>query len=134
MSAIECDSREYAQALGLVVAHRRTRNDNQSQRTLASEVGVTQTTISRLERGEVDASVYVVRKVAAVLDYESAGELLNEVEEVLTKGLQQAKEAEKKGVPPWMLLAAGAGIGGILGAAIAGALKEKDAQQASKDG
>ena len=135
----EYDSSDmYAKVLGQVVAYHREQLKvpspqsgksgerkllKMSQGHLADAAGVTQTTISRLERGEVQASVWVVRNIARALQFESVSELLDRVEKVHATSSERSKELNK--LPEWLLpTAAIAGLG-ALGIAIGSAIADE---------
>jgi DNA-binding XRE family transcriptional regulator len=117
------DKELYTKVLGQVVEFHRDRQV-MTQTSLAQHVGITQTTISRIERGEVQASVVVIRSIANALKLGSVSELLKEVEEVYDSSHLRHKEFEATKMPDWMKQAAGVATLGALGFVLGSALAE----------
>ena len=118
------DSNQYAQVLGKVVAYYRDKK-GLNQKALATKVGVTQTTISRLERGEVQASVFVVRGIASALGFKSVGVLLNRVEWVMKESYKRVESSETS---VWLKTAAAVAGISALGIVIASVLSEMESK------
>lgn len=117
----------YALVAGRVVAHLR-QGRGWSQQDLARAVGLTQPTLSRIERGQGLPDVHVARRIALAFGMTTA-DLVARVDDAFARTEQVARaqlrpDAQKK--RPWWqgaLLAGGAaGLAGLVAFAVSSAL------------
>ncbi|MBN1945749.1 MAG: helix-turn-helix transcriptional regulator [Bradymonadales bacterium] len=115
MSVTESDI--YAAALGKLVAEIRS-SKGLTQQELADRLGVAQSTISRIEKGQVTPNAYLLRQIASALGME-VGDLSRMVDEVLERSSRAARGAglssADPGVPWWKIAVGVAGFSGVLG-------------------
>ena len=125
----EQKARLYALVLGKLIAHYR-RQGSWSQERLAAAVGITQPTLSRIERGVSQPDFFTMREFERVFGLDP-GELAILAE----KALEQARRAAMPGVEarspeggaPWWGIALGiAGFAGLVGFAVAALLEDDD--------
>jgi transcriptional regulator with XRE-family HTH domain len=123
----------YALVLGRVIAGLRERKKI-SQGELAERVGITQPTLSRIERGQGQPDAFTLTKIADVLGV-SVGELMAYVEKSLARTEHATRSAlgttgqDRKGTRDWwetaITVAGAAGLAGLVAFSVAAALKEK---------
>ncbi|MEM9190139.1 MAG: helix-turn-helix transcriptional regulator [Myxococcota bacterium] len=118
----------YGLVLGRVIASLRERA-GQSQAALAKAVGLTQPTLSRIERGQAPADGFTLRKIARAFGL-NAAQLHELVDEALRRTEQAAEGAVGGGseVSWWrhaLAVAGVAGLGGLVAFAVAAALDDK---------
>jgi transcriptional regulator with XRE-family HTH domain len=119
----------YALVVGRVIASLRERA-GWSQADLAGRVGLTQSTLSRVERGQAQPDVFTFHKVAGAFGMRTC-DLQYHVDDALWRSEEAARgvigKAPKKDVPWWQaaLTAAGiAGLGGLVAFAVGAALDQ----------
>lgn len=115
----------YTLVLGKVVAELRKRQGD-SQETFAAKTGLTQPTLSRLERGKSMPDAFAHRQIARALGLTET-ELNQRVDEVMKRTEEAAAGAlQEEGDGGWktVLSVAGlVGLGGLVGFAVAALLK-----------
>jgi len=133
VSSLGVDPQEayvYALVLGRVVASLRERR-GWSQGELAERVGLTQSTLSRMERGQAQPDAFTFTKLAEAFQV-TAAELSDYVDRALARSELAAQGAIGPSRPttkPWwqsaLAVAGVAGLGGLVAFAVAAALDEK---------
>lgn len=120
----------YALVVGRLIAALRERA-KLSQQALAGRVGLTQPTLSRVERGQAQVDVYTFHKIAETFEMRGS-ELQWHVEQALARSAQAAAgavgQAPVEGTPWWKTAAAVgglAGLGGLVAFAVRAALDDK---------
>lgn len=108
----------YSLVVGRLVLALRERS-GLSQEALASKVGLTQSTLSRIERGQVQPDLFTFRQLAGALGL-SVGELSHYVEEAMRRTEQAARRAvgpaeRKQEASWWQTALAVAGLAGLVG-------------------
>lgn len=123
------DSPVYRLTLGRVIASLR-KEAGLGQETFAADIGVSQPTLSRIERGEAATDSETFRRVAARVG-RSAGELHDLVDDALHRA-EQAAAGATHGIPGtgsvWgtaLAVAGAVGIAGLVAFAVAAALTEQ---------
>lgn len=119
-------------AIGRMVAyHRKKIGWNQGQ--LAERVNTTQSTISRIERGEVLPDVILFRELANTFET-TTDDLYKKMDEVIAKAEKLARivsqEAPKKTADWWEMALLVVGISGVIaliGATVAALMGDQDA-------
>ncbi len=115
--------------MGKIIASLRERKAL-SQAALAQEVGLTQPTLSRVERGQAQIDLFTFSRIAAVFGM-SGSELMGRVELTLARTQQAAQGVAPVQQPdqPWWqsALSAGglSGLGGLVAFAVGAALEER---------
>ncbi|WP_375771235.1 helix-turn-helix domain-containing protein [Archangium gephyra] len=123
------ESEVYALVLGKIIATLREQRQ-WTQEQLATRVGVTQSTLSRIERGQAHPDPFTFKKFAEVFGL-SVDELHKRVEAAMeaTKRATQGVTEKATGSTPWWEVALGlAGIVGLIGLvsfAVAAILEEQ---------
>lgn len=105
------NEKAYRVVVGQLIAKMRSARALQ-QKDLAKKIGVAQSTLSRIERGEVAADVWQIRQLARAFSI-SAGELHDEFEVAFARALQSAKMNTAHADDPWEALLATAGVIGL---------------------
>ena len=126
------DPQVYSLALGLAVQQLRERKQF-SQKELAEKIGVSQPTLSRLERGLGRADALTLRKVADALSL-TVDHLNAQIDAALNKAEKAARQTVGKASPAsestWWDSAIGVagvlGLAGLIAFAVAAALSEDD--------
>ena len=124
----DAEAQVYALVLGRVVATLRERR-GWSQAVLAAQVGLTQSTLSRIERGQVQPDAFTLRGLAAAFGM-SAGDLNECIDAAFVQSEQAARRAlgERPRELPWWQAAVGvaglAGLAGLVAFAVAKALDD----------
>lgn len=123
------EARVFALVVGRLVASLRERQ-GWSQAELAGRAGLTQPTLSRIERGQVQADLLSFRRIGRAFGM-SAPELHAHLERALARSEQAARGAvgqrSRRGSPWWKAaLAVGGvgGLGGLVAFAVSAALDE----------
>jgi putative transcriptional regulator len=121
----------YAVVLGKVIAHLRQKK-GWTQGQLAQQVGVQQSTLSRIESGSLTPDAFVLKRLAMSFGY-SAAELNRLVDRAYERTQATAISATntslRKDAPWWQVALGVAGIVGLAGLAIfavAAVLDEED--------
>lgn len=118
----------YALVLGRVVASLRERR-GMSQAELASAVGMTQSTLSRMERGQAQPDAFTFRRLAEALGV-TVAELSSYVDRALRRSEQATRGAigkPEKSKPWWqsaITVAGAAGLAGLVAFAVAAAMDD----------
>lgn len=118
----------YALVLGRVVGALRERR-GMSQAQLAAAVGLTQSTLSRIERGQAQPDAFTFRKLAGAFEV-SAGELSDWIDQAYARSAEAAKgaiggrRAQKNWWQAAVAVAGFAGLGGLVAFAVAAALDD----------
>ena len=115
------ESQIYALVLGRVVGHLREQRA-WSQQQLAAAAGLTQPTLSRIERGQVLPDAFTLRQLAGAFGMTSA-ELTQRIDRALEQTAQVARSSapaapQKKSastLPWWQVAVAAAGAAGLAG-------------------
>lgn len=110
------ESAVYDLVLGKIIATLREQR-GWTQGELAARVGVTQSTLSRIERGQASPDPYTFRKFAEVFDL-GVEEFNRRVDEAMdaTKRATQGVTEKAGGSTPWWEVAVGvAGVVGLVG-------------------
>jgi transcriptional regulator with XRE-family HTH domain len=120
----------YALVLGRVIAGLRERK-RVSQGELAEAVGITQPTLSRIERGQTQPDAFTLTKIADVLEV-SPADLMGYVAKSMARTEQATRSAlgttDRKGRDWWetaIAVAGAAGLAGLVAFSVSAALKEK---------
>jgi len=119
----------YALVVGAMVGQLRERR-RWTQGELATRVGLTQSTISRIERGQARPDPFEMRAIAEAFGMTTA-ELSAVIDRAYERAVVAAKNAVKsKGKTDWWKIALGllgvVGVSGLAGFAVAAALAELD--------
>jgi len=118
----------YALVLGRVLASLRERR-SLSQAELAARVGMTQSTLSRMERGQAQPDAFTFRRLAEALGV-TVAELSSYVDQALARSEQATRGAigKPKTNKPWwqsaVAVAGAAGLAGLVAFAVAAALDD----------
>lgn len=132
--ATEGEADVYALVVGAIVAQLRTRQ-GMTQGELASKMGVTQPTMSRIERGQVRLDAFELRSLAENFGM-STGQLTTVVDQAYARAEKAAKD-EVRSSPKgewWktaLAVIGGVGLAGLAGFAAAAALAETDKDKKS---
>lgn len=123
------ESQVYALVLGMLIMRLRERREL-TQAQLAERIGVTQSTLSRIERGQVQPEPFIVRQLADAFGM-SGVEFEQYVDDVYQRTQRAATDTvHGKGKQPWWQVAlqvAGiAGLAGLVTFAVAAVLNEHD--------
>jgi transcriptional regulator with XRE-family HTH domain len=118
----------YGLVLGRVLASLRERR-GMSQGELAAKVGITQSTLSRMERGQGQPDAFTMRKLAEALGV-SVGDLNAWVDKALERSRQATLgaigESPRPEEKPWwqaaLKVAGAAGLAGLVAFAVSAAL------------
>lgn len=121
------ESQVYALVLGILIMRMRERHEL-TQAQLAEKIGVTQSTLSRIERGQVQPEPFIIRQLADAFGMTTA-EFDGRVDEAYKRTQRAAKDTvREEGKLPWWqvaLQAAGlAGLAGLVAFAVAAVLNE----------
>ena len=106
----------YRVVIGRVIAHHRSNRDIH-QKDLAATVGIAQSTLSRLERGEVAPDAWQTRLLAEAFRL-TPSDLQHEFDQAFEAAQQAAMNNTADQTDPWGGIKAAAGVVGI--AALAG--------------
>lgn len=118
----------YAMVLGRVVASLRERR-GMSQGELAQRVGITQSTLSRMERGQGQPDAFTLKKLAEALDV-SVADLTDWVDKALARSREatigaigpDTERADKSWWQAALAVAGAAGLAGLVAFAVSAAL------------
>src|SRR5262249_46839101 len=115
MRAMNNDSEIYALILGQTVFFLREKHSF-SQQELAARVGLSQSSLSRIERGKVQADAFLLRKFAAAFEIEVSF-FLELIESSYRRAEQAAKSASKAMFEEkwWQMALRIAGLKGVAG-------------------
>ena len=125
----EQKARLYALVLGKLVAHhRKVRKLTQQQ--LANRVGITQPTLSRIERGQSQPDFFTMTELERAFDLQ-AGKLAQQTEEAVEEARRAAEpgvraRGEGAGTPWWGIALGVAGFAGLVAFAVATLLDGDD--------
>ena len=119
----------YAMVLGKLVAYHRERN-GWTQMKFAKDIEVTQSTLSRIERGETQPDTYTFNAICEKLGKEPS-ELLQQVQNVLKSSQKNANKMfpKEKQAQWWETAAVVAGVAGLaslVGFAVASSMTEAE--------
>lgn len=131
------ESQVYALVLGMLIMRLREKRAL-TQAQLAERIGVTQSTLSRIERGQVQPEPFVIKQLAAAFEM-TTGEFDEHVDEAYKRTQRAASDTVKEGgKQPWWQVAlqvAGiAGLAGLVAFAVAAVLNDLEAEQRRKAG
>lgn len=126
------ESQVYALVLGMIIMRLRERREL-TQAALAERIGVTQSTLSRIERGQVQPEPFVVRQLA-----DAFGMTTSAFDQHVDDAYQRTQRAAQGTVPgqgkqPWWQVAlqvAGlTGLAGLVAFAVAAVLNELEEEE-----
>jgi transcriptional regulator with XRE-family HTH domain len=126
------ESQVYALVLGMLIMRLRERQQL-TQAQLAEQIGITQSTLSRIERGQVQPEPFVVRQLAAAFGMSTA-DFDQHVEDAYRRTERAAQDTVRKSEkqPWWQVALAVAGIAGLAGLvtfAVAAVLNELEEEE-----
>lgn len=129
------ESQVYALVLGMLIMRLREKRQL-TQAQLADRIGVTQSTLSRIERGQVQPEPFVLKQIATAFEM-TTGEFDEHVDEAYKRTQRAASDTVREaGKQPWWQVAlqvAGiAGLAGLVAFAVAAVLNDLEADQRRK--
>jgi transcriptional regulator with XRE-family HTH domain len=131
------ESQVYALVLGMLIMRLRERRQL-TQAQLAQQIGVTQSTLSRIERGQIQPEPFVLRQLADTFGMTTAA-FDEHVEDAYQRTQRAAKDTvREEAKQPWWQVAlrvAGlAGLAGLVAFAVAAVLNELEEDDRRRGG